>query len=276
MKNILIPTDFSKNSRNAVLYALDFFRNQECNFYILHVTQTALTNEMGVDFTNELAPMLSQGMPLDLELCVDEIKVLKRNKKHHFFPVYEQLFLLDAIREQVIQKKIDYIVMGTKGASGFKEVAVGSNTGDVITKVKCPILVVPENAKFEMISKIAFPTDFNMNFTTTVINTLLEILETQQASLAILNIKKDNAQLTNRQLEHKEYLNAYLEDHTHHFHTLTQPKIEVALQQFINSESINLIAMVAKNLNFFQLLLFTPLVEQMSYHTDIPFLVLHE
>ena len=38
MKNILIPTDFSENSWNAVKYALEFFKDTECDFYLLHVT----------------------------------------------------------------------------------------------------------------------------------------------------------------------------------------------------------------------------------------------
>ena len=38
MKNILIPTDFSENSWNAIKYALLFFKKTPCNFYLLHVT----------------------------------------------------------------------------------------------------------------------------------------------------------------------------------------------------------------------------------------------
>jgi len=37
-----------------------------------------------------------------------------------------------------------------------------------------------------------------------------------------------------------------------------------------------MIIMIAKNLNLFQRILFRPTVEEISYHTDIPFLVLHE
>lgn len=32
MKNILLPTDFSANSMNAIDYAMQFFENQECHF----------------------------------------------------------------------------------------------------------------------------------------------------------------------------------------------------------------------------------------------------
>ncbi|MEX2350308.1 MAG: universal stress protein, partial [Flavobacteriaceae bacterium] len=37
MTNILIPTDFSDNSWNAIEFALSFFKNHKCNIYLMHV-----------------------------------------------------------------------------------------------------------------------------------------------------------------------------------------------------------------------------------------------
>ncbi|MFT4833127.1 MAG: nucleotide-binding universal stress UspA family protein, partial [Psychroserpens sp.] len=37
MKNILVPTDFSEDSFNAVTYALELLKKSPCNFYLLHV-----------------------------------------------------------------------------------------------------------------------------------------------------------------------------------------------------------------------------------------------
>ena len=34
--------------------------------------------------------------------------------------------------------------------------------------------------------------------------------------------------------------------------------------------------MIAKNLNYFQQILFHSKIEKISYHTNVPFLVLHE
>src|SRR5680860_985783 len=36
MKNILIPTDFSPNAWNAVVYAMQFLKDENCKFYFLH------------------------------------------------------------------------------------------------------------------------------------------------------------------------------------------------------------------------------------------------
>jgi len=41
MKNILLPTDFSENSLNAIDYAMHFFENWECDFYILNVQKVS-------------------------------------------------------------------------------------------------------------------------------------------------------------------------------------------------------------------------------------------
>ena len=47
MKNILLPTDFSENSWNAIIYALHFFEKSICNFYLLHVNRlnNIITND---------------------------------------------------------------------------------------------------------------------------------------------------------------------------------------------------------------------------------------
>jgi len=41
MKNILLPSDFSKNSKNAIQYAMKFFENEECHFYILNIQKSS-------------------------------------------------------------------------------------------------------------------------------------------------------------------------------------------------------------------------------------------
>ena len=47
MKTILLPTDFSDNSWNAIEYALNFHKESACNFYLLHVNRLSnvVTND---------------------------------------------------------------------------------------------------------------------------------------------------------------------------------------------------------------------------------------
>ena len=36
-RKILLPTDFSKNSWHAIVYALELYKKDQCDFYILNV-----------------------------------------------------------------------------------------------------------------------------------------------------------------------------------------------------------------------------------------------
>ena len=280
MKNILIPTDFSENSWNAIRYALKLYKKTRCSFHILHVSNvnTFVSGELpSVPLTTlVLEKDVRVEIKSKLKALINKIDQTHLNIKHSFITHAEYGFLIDAVKSKVEDNDIDLIVMGTKGASGLKEVIIGSNTGDVITRVKCPILVVPEEANFIKPREIAFPTDYNQNFSSKILDTLLNVARIHESSIRIVHIRKREDSLTDEQEKNKGILHDYFKDHDHNFHSITSNKLEVALQYFTESRNIDMISMVAKNLNFFQQILFKPTVEDISYHVKLPFLVLHE
>jgi len=279
MKQILIPTDFSENSWNATQYALAFFKNTKCNFYFLHVT--LVSNYGGSEFP--LFPsaevidktLLNQGKTT-LKSLVKKIKKQDTNPGHNFHLINTYNYFVDAVKEQIEEKYIDLIVMGTKGASGLSEIVLGSNTGDIITQVKCPVLIVPENAVFSIPEEIAFPTDYNIFYPSAILNYIVEFVKTYNSAIRILHVAKKDDNLTEFQLENKDFLHDFFIDKKHSFHRITNKKIEAGVQCFVESRNINMIVMVAKSINLFQRILFRPTVEEISYHIEIPFLVLHE
>lgn len=280
MKSILLPTDFSENSWNAIQYALSFFENSICHFFILHVNR--LGNIASVDTSYITTPETIEDVQTKLakkklrELLKRISRELPHNKKHKFYTITDYNFFIESIRNHVQEKNIDMIVIGTKGASGLKKFIVGSNTGDIITKVPCTTLVVPENAKFKSIKEIAFPTDLSILYHIQTLQPISEILETFPSFLRILHIIKKEKDLNTDQVKYKELLEDYFFNNNYSFHFLTNDNIEDAVQCFVQSRDIDMIAMVAKNLNYFQRILFSPTVKEISYHTDVPFLVLHE
>jgi len=280
MKNILLPTDFSENSYNAIAYALRHFENSKCNFYVLHVTTIdVLVGADTVYLTSqeEIENVYTKPAKQQLVALLKRIsKSFKPNENHKFYTLTDYNFIIESIRKHVKEKKIDLIVMGTKGASGLKEFIIGSNSGDVITKVRCTSLIVPENATYKAIEEIAFPTDFSLSYDIQTLQPISDILKEKKAFLRILHITKKNAELNIEEQSNKDLLEDFFDGYKHSFHFLTHNKIESAIQSFVESRDIDIIVMVAKNLNYFQHLLFHTRVEKISYHTDIPFLVLHE
>jgi hypothetical protein len=160
---------------------------------------------------------------------------LPNNKKHKFYTLTDYNFFIESIRKQVKEKNIDLIAMGTKGASGLKEYIVGSNTGDVITKVKCSTLVVPENAKYVPLNEVAFPTDFTANYDFKTLQPILDILNKSNASLRIVHINKKDEPLHIDQQTNKNLLDDFFENLEYSYHFLTHKKVEDAVQCFVES-----------------------------------------
>jgi nucleotide-binding universal stress UspA family protein len=280
MKNVLLPTDFSENSWNAIKYAIHFFNSKTCNFYILHVNSLNSFIPQNESLTVDsyyLENTYTKSAKLELQSFLKRISKLEaHNNTHKFFVLTDVGFFIESIRKTVKEKKIDLIVMGTKGVSGFNKIILGTNTADVITKVKCNTLAVPENAEFVSPKEIAFPTDLNLSYKLNVLQPINEIIEHFKASLRLLHINKNKSALKNELKQNKALLEDYFSSTQLSFHYLTNKKVEDAVQCFVESRDIDLICMVAKNLNYFQQIFFHSRVEKISYHTDKPFLVLHE
>ena len=207
---------------------------------------------------------------------MSKIEHLPLNVKHEFKPLALYGFLTDHIKSQVKEKKIDLIIMGTKGSTGLKSVSIGSNTGDVITKVPCTVLAVPEHAVYSRIKEIGFPSDFQLKYDHKILETLKDILLLKKSALRLLYVSLKNEKLSPIQENNKGVLIEHFKDIECSFHVVTGKKIDDSIQCFTESRNLDMLVMVAKNLNFLERILFRPTVEKISYHTKVPFLVIHE
>ncbi|MHA7831716.1 MAG: universal stress protein [Flagellimonas sp.] len=277
MKNILVPTDFSENSIQALKYAELLFSRLECNFYLLYVGSL-------LDTKNDVESIYETDQSDDntkerLTELVKEIRKHSTEAHHFFFPLHEYGFFIPTIKKHLEENDIDLIVMGTKGASGLKEKVVGSNAGDVITRVQCNTLVVPIQVELSKPREIAFPTDFNIFYSMKILRPMEEMVKLGKAQFRIMNALKEGDGLNLEQEKNKEYLLDFMDDTfpgNYSFHTITNQKVKEAIQCFVESRDVDMMIMVAKNLNFIQQILFDSIVERISFHTKIPFYVIHE
>ena len=279
MQKLLIPTDFSENAWNALKYGLELFKKTECTINLLHVDSIPPYSGAGTSVRaagENFKDILLKESKISLQELLARIEKLPSNHRHTFVPIALYDYFVDAVKRESETKKIDLIIMGTKGASGLKEATIGSNTGDIISKIKCPLLAVPEDASFSPPKEIAFATDYHIGYDPKVLDTLINMAVLHNSVIRVLHISKKDEELSDEQVKNKDFLDDYLVDVEHGFHSLTGIKLANAVQAFTESRDIQMIAMVAKNLNFFQRILFRPEVAKISYHSKVPFLVLHE
>jgi len=279
MKHILIPTDFSDNAWNALVYGISFFKKTHCTFHIVHINaiNTNSSGEAAIYVSPDLLEktILAESRE-KLKVLIKKVEKLPLNTKHYFKTQAIYGFLTDQLKDQVKEKNIELIIMGTKGSSGLKAVSIGSNTGNVITKVPCTIMAVPESATYESVKEIGFPSDLNLAYEIKVLDTIKDIILLKKSALRLLYISSKGEELNTNQIKIKNLLLDYFKETECTFHEVTGKKIDESVQCFTESRNLDMLIMVAKNLNFLESILFRPTVERISYHTKVPFLVIHE
>ncbi|WP_324027714.1 universal stress protein [Maribacter sp. BPC-D8] len=278
MKHILIPSNFSSNSWNALEYAVNLFTNEQCIFYVLHVDELSNSDIHGNSLLVMTKPNRISSKE-SLQLLFKKISNLCTNPLHQFIALEEYGNFIDIVKKTVEAKKIDIIVMGTKGAKGLKASVIGTNTGNVITKVACNVLVIPENTIIKVPSKIAFPTDFNLFYTYPILNSITEILEISNAKLDVIHVTQFKPNFSNSQVINQAYLNDYLKElfiDKHSFNHILGKSVRDSILDYISDNKIEMLTLVAKNLNLFQQVFFNNSVEELSHQTSIPLFVMHE
>lgn len=270
MKNILLPTDFSENSRNAVAYAMQFFRETPCTFHLLHISPP--TDE-GLNFGHLNMP---ESVKEEFQNIIKWINDVQVNPDHHFSTCYKVNFFIEAIREKVFEKNITLILMGTKGASNEKEIILGKNTSDVIMKVKCPTLAISENAVFQPHKEILFPTDYKIRYSSGMLNSLKNIAETSKTTIKVLELFSSNNEPGLDQIFNKQALmNSLSPDipEIQTFYALTNADPE---SLFLTNRNVDMIVMAAKNLNLCQKLLKDHRNQHIPFIRKLPLLILHD
>ncbi|WP_282081033.1 universal stress protein [Aquimarina algiphila] len=276
MKQILLPTDFSDNAFNAIKYAMHFFKHEEVTFYLLN-TFTPVSYHAGYLIENPtlygLEDVAMVNSKRDIKRTEEKIRAEFDNPKHSFVRLSAFNTLIGEIEEVLEKYAIDLIVMGTKGATGAKEIFIGTHTMYTIKKVKCPVIAVPSNFEFEAPKDVLFPTDYNFNVNNAFLPLIKEICDKHICRLNILNAYY-GVPLNDDQQKVKDFLDIYFKDNAHVFHIADGMDVLEAVEDFQKKYKINLLVMIHNKHSFFENLLFKPVINQVAYHTNIPFLVI--
>ena len=279
MKNILILTDFSDNSWNSITYALALLQKKSCNFYLLNGVNT-YENEFEDESSNQLLLVKNKnGKDSENEFAklLEKIDTSPLKGNHNFIPIIADTNIIEAARLQINEKKINLVVIGTNGMlSNGKQNNISPIAEDIITKLKSSILVVPFEARFKGLKEIAFPTDYTNFSEAKLLQNITSLLSSHQSSISFVYMAKKNDELDKEQQWNKETLHDYFLEQPHSFHNEINENFELSIEDFINKNEIDLIAMAAKNLNLFEQILFRPKIKNIRYYFKTPFLVLHQ
>lgn len=277
MKHILLPTDFSENSWNAIIYAIQLFRNEECTFH-LYNAYTPIIYHVEYVLVNPaqfgLGDRVREASLESLNKLTKRIKKeFKENPNHQFVTVARFDSLVPGIKELVSERHIDLIVMGTQGATGAKEVLFGTNTVHVFKDIKCPVLAIPSEFDFESPQEILLPTDLKLTYQNTHLDLLVDIAVAHHSRVNALHVSNGYT-LSEPQQDHKQELEAMFKGTAYLYHEYASMDIEVAVNEFQVKHKINLLVMINNKHSFFENLFFSNTINQIGFHLNVPFMVI--
>ncbi|GAB5399974.1 MAG: universal stress protein [Aureisphaera sp.] len=278
MRKILIPTDFSNNAYNAIVYATKLFQNEPSTFYVLHSFEnevSRLTSRVDIGKSEEVIDELYDSTERKLEELKKTISQNNLGSDHILETIASSKRLSGMVNYLVKEKGIDMVVMGTKGQTGAKEVLLGSTTVQLIKKIeKSPLLVIPEDMEYTPLKHIAFATGFEYPYTDTEVQPLLQLAAIDSATVHILHMREDE-QLELDRKEHVSKLKTILETISYEIHWLTKGKSKTdVISDYVYSNPVDLLAMIYYKYGFLKSLFRESIVKKVARHPGIPFLMI--
>lgn len=272
MKNILLPTDFSSNARNALKYALQFFGSGN-HFILLNTWQAPYTPpEVLISVEDILMKASKQG--LDNEL--NTVKAMQIADSNTFETVSQFGNLVDILNAVAREKKADYVVMGTQGASGLREALLGSNSAAAAKSINCPLLMVPSNIEFKNLQNIVFAADYKHIEKQDSLATLAALAKTTDAEITILNVL-DKGKITDVNQGYEGLKIDHLFNGIKHAYSFIENEDKAAgIDEYLHTNNPDLLVMIERKTGFFKSIFHRSITKQMAFHTHVPMLVLHE
>lgn len=276
MKRILFPTDFSDASIKAFIYALKLADAFQAEVITLHAYELPQLHYGGLPHT--LKEVYDSIELESFENYKDQIPMLRDIAEKHnlghvkISNILKHGDLIWTIKDVVKKEHIDYVVMGTKGATGLKETFLGSNAGSVVTEVNAYVITVPEESEYNGIKNIVFTTRFNEDDKKALMK-VLELAKMFGAKVHCLYVKTKKTNVNDVIIQDWKFL---FKDDAVEFHIIENEDVQQTILNFTNAYEIDLLAMLNYKRGFFEELFRQSLTQKLSYHLQVPLLAIHE
>ena len=158
MKRIIVPIDFSEHSDFALEAAANLARKYDSELLVLHMLElsSAILTTAGNAIKEEAVFYYKLAEQRFEEfLNKDYLEGIKVT------PIVKHFKVFSEVNEVAKDHEANLIVMGSHGASGVKEVLVGSNTEKVVRYADIPVLVIKHNPILLDFENGVFASDFS-------------------------------------------------------------------------------------------------------------------
>jgi len=160
MRKILVPTDFSANSRSGVRFAIHWAAQQKIELVFVHVLNIWRPTQWSDSHFAKYAEQEEKTCMIKFEKFIESIyRQMNVKPGKNSIVVMQGISVDEGILECCNSiSGIDCICISTQGAGKLKKI-FGSNTGSLITKSEVPVLAIPKTYRIADVKSILYTTD---------------------------------------------------------------------------------------------------------------------
>lgn len=159
MKRILVPTDFSKHAEYALKVAAQIAKENDSEIILLHMLELPHQGSDAIGAGSDIPEIMffKNKAISNLEdlMDVDYLEGINVSEIVQFEKAFEGILAVSK------KNNVDFIVMGSHGASGFQEMFIGSNTEKVVRFSDVPVLVIKNETGLFKAENFVFASDFS-------------------------------------------------------------------------------------------------------------------
>lgn len=263
MRKILIPTDFSPVSKNALIYGLNLYKDLDTTFDVIHVYHPSFDPVQPEILDSSLG--LENVKRESMKSLIDSVKDLAIKNNIELNSSIEIGFTIEKIVE--LSDDYDLIIMGSTGTNNLLNKIFGGISSDVASKAKCPVLLVPEQVQFETIQKIIYACDFD-GVDERILGKVVDFAKRYNASIRFVHIQ-------NKDKEFKFTLSEDL-DINYSVSIVEADSVREGISKYINETNANMVIMATKQRNFWEKIIHKSHTKEFALTTKVPLLVYHE
>jgi len=271
MQVILVPVDFSPQSRNASVHAARLAKSFHYKILLFHAYMLP-TPVSEVPYVMVTVDDLQK----DNELLIKKEAEYINNE---YGVEVEWLVRIgipsDEIKALTEERPVEIVVMGMKGVGGLDKI-IGSTTTNCLRKLKNPVLIIPQDAGFTEYKHITYATDFHNELLTRSFQPLLKIASQFNSTVSIVYIHRESDRSEANEMDWRKNMANILPGINYSFVKIEDDSVKHGLTEFIESSHTDLLVMLTHRHNFFDRLFNRSQTTAMAYETKVPLLVLHD
>jgi len=271
MKTLLILTDFSDVAAHAAEYACRLslqFKSEKIillNAYnaVQPVAQQPLTTIADKEVRQEVSGKMDK-MKMTLQALTNPYTEIK-------FTAAEgsPSGLVNFICSQ---ENVDLVIMGITYKTGVERVLSGSTVTDIIDSSEYPVLIVPPNASIQDLKTIVLATDIKEVEDSMPIDQIKKILDAVNAKLLVLNVNKEDKDITGETATELLSLNLLLQEYHPGYHYVNDENTIDAIAHFAENANASLIIVMHDKKDFFGRLFHQSVSKKLTFYSSVPIL----